>query len=526
MDLRLMQMVTETMPKMNMDILNGLADVQLQQAPQYINDIMRCAAQSFPKGVKYIDGKFCTPLEQFTEISRSGKPMRMFEMTRSDIYLMKYLFSYNGTPLRPAYVFLPFIDEADLLYLKGTQYMLTPVISGKLFNIENGNIYMPTPRAKMGFSSRQVSCILNNKIVNTTCVSTLLINMEKTERSVLRPTLVHYLLAEAGLTNMLRDRFNLATKIGNAELDNLDDNWYVYRSRQIPSIVKRYQGDGVTIRIAIPKESHTPIIDSIIGSIFYILDNAPDSTRDVADLDNPMLWVQIMDRFIFKMIGADKRHFEKIEAHMENIKSYIDPITRRILESEGIFCSDIFALMQYICINYQDIQTHYDVGTMYGKELGTVKHVLSNIVYSIFTAMWKMQKLPENMVTIDKLNKIMATTLSKNTIFSTIGHGELTPASIATDCKPFGATANIISHNKASATGKSKGSRKSTNNAALLLHASQVEVGTYSWITNSDPTGRSKMNPFLYFSRGNLIAPRNELRDKIDNLRELLPKRI
>jgi hypothetical protein len=106
-------------------------------------------------------------------------------------------------------------------------------------------------------------------------------------------------------------------------------------------------------------------------------------------------------------------------------------------------------------------------------------------------------------------------------IFNTKGHGEIVASSISSDCLPYGATTNVISYTKAIQTVGSKG-RTNMKDPNLLLHPSQMEVGTISWITKREPTGRGKLNPFLTFGSGTVISPNNKLKKDINNLKELL----
>lgn len=524
-DLKLLGHIDKAMPRMNKDIVNGLAVSQMNYVEEYINDIMRCAAESFPPGMKYVDGRRCTPLEQFKEIIRPLKPTHSFDLQRSDVYLMQYNFTYNGLPLKPHYIFLPFVSDGGLFYLKGTQYSITPVIGGKVFNIENGNIYMPTPRIRMGFGKYPVTCIANNKIINGSCIASRLHNMVRSKRSTLSPTLVHYMLAEYGLYNLMQ-KFNLNIQFGKEELDKLDTNeWIIYKSRQLPIITRKVTETEVSdLRIAVKKSEHYPLVDDIMGTVFYIVDNCVESTSNIADLNNPVLWLLLLDKFIFKDPTTERKQFNRMCDHLQSTKMSMDVITRKILASDNIFCNDIFDLFKYIVLNYQDITIHYDIGTMYYKELTTVKHVMYNVVYNIFMAMHTLNEISPESLSVAKINNELSRVLRNNKIFTTKGHGELTTGGLATDCKIFAATCNAISHSKATSIGGSKRAKKVVTDAALLVHESQTEVATYNWITHQCPYGRSKISPFVGFSERSFITPKDELKEDILALKELLRK--
>lgn len=527
-DLNLLKLVDATMPRLNYDLCNGLAAKQVnEEVEAYMNDIIRSAAESFPPGLKYVSCKRCTPLEQFKEISRPPTPKRGFDLSRSDVYLMKYMFTLHGVDLRPQYIFLPFVNDGGLMYLMGTLYKITPVIGGRIYNVEKGCIYMPTPKARMGFHKREISVMLNNHVVNTVCICTSLFNIKKEEaRSKLNSTLMHYILAEYGLTVAMSKLFKSDIMVGHAELDNLPmSEWMVYRSKQIFSSARKAGNIPVTdIRIAVPVSQYTKGLDGIIGTVFYIIDNSSESIT-LNDLDNPQIWLLVLDRFIFNTIRTEKSQYEKMQSHHALISRIIDPITKRILAQDNIFCENIFDLFAYMIVNFQDIIIHNDVGSMYNQELTTVKHLMYHVVYNIFIVMYALHKMPPELITVEKVNKIFTTQLRRNKIFTVSGHGELTAESIATDCKIYSATCNIISYSKAIGAAGAKRKKKTYIDGTLLLHPSQCEVGTYLMMTKADCTGRSKANPFMYFSRKWIIAPRPELKPLIANLTELLSKR-
>jgi hypothetical protein len=196
-----------------------------------------------------------------------------------------------------------------------------------------------------------------------------------------------------------------------------------------------------------------------------------------------------------------------------------------MLAAGNIPCDTIFDLFAYVIVHYQDLQIRQDLGTMYYKDLTTVKYLLSNIVYNIFQIMWAIEKVPAHLLSKKRFDDIFMMQMRRDKILDVKGHGELTPVSIATDCMMYSATCNMISHNKATvSTRGSKHSKKTTTDVSLLLHPSQAEVSTYQWITHHGPEGRNKTNPFLTFSEKNYITPSNELMLDILEFKKLLSK--
>lgn len=532
-DTKMVNLVNQSLPQFNPYVQEGIAKIQSVYYENYIHEIFKCASESFPPGLKYHGerSRRCTPMEQYKEITRQLKPKRMYELLRSDVYLMQYHFTFTDKEgitrdIKPQYLFLPFVSEGGLFYIKGTQYLITPVLGGKVFNIEGQNLYLPIPRARnLLFTCVNLSCYKNDQVIHVAGVWSYLYNMTKQQRSPLKPLLIHYILAQYGLTTTLKQFFNVSVIIGKEELDQLDkEDYLVYRSRQLPIGRKANVMVTTDIRLAIKKEEHYKIMDSIMASIFYIIEQCADCI-EVDELDNPRSWLLILDRFIFSKYEVNSQRFEKADDHLQNVINMFDPAIEKILKSDNIHCHTIFELFQYVCLNYFDIIIHNDVGSMYNKEISTVKHLLYDIVYSIFSLMYKLRKIPEHLLSVERINKVFTDTIKKNMIYGITQHGEVNSISIATDCILYSNCCNIMSHYDAVVSGRNKRAKKVVTNPELLFQASQVEVATYQWISKRGPTGRDKLSPFVELTSDFYTTPKKQLQPTIEELRKMLPKR-
>lgn len=524
LDTVLTGIMSDRLPRMNKDICDGIAEIHTQQCDDYINQIFRAAAESYPAGLEYVGYSRCTPYEEYREITRPPKPNRSFEMSRSDIYMNKYKFTFNGVPIKPRFIMLPYVGPGGIIHLKGTQYKVTPVLSGKVFNIEKGNVFMPTPRAPLCFSRVETSFLMDGRIIHSNTACSELFNMAKVERSKLSSSLVHYMLSEYGLTGMFITVFNVNIQIGDRTLEDLTTTHHVFSSRQLPPIYK-YKGTYPTtdVRIAIAHSEYTPALNTVIGAVFYIIDQCVDACQ-IEDLDNPDLWLRLLPRFLFNSLDSEKKRYEEMIAHQDSVKRSMDPLTRKILMREGIVCPEIFDLFKYMTLNIDDMVSHHDVGTMYDQELTTVRHLMRTVVHNIFHCMFELKKLTGDRINAAKITTVMDSKMRRDRILSLEKHGEISADGIATDCKVYGATTNVVSQSKAASAGKKTKHNRGDKDLALLLHPSQVEIGTYLMMSKAEPSGRAKLNPFLYFSEGHYISTRPELEDYINDFKELLFK--
>jgi hypothetical protein len=521
-DLNMQKWLNARTPKLNRGIVEGLSHLHSPNIEKLIERLWVCSSKGYPPGITYEGGRRCTAKESFLEVTKSNAPNRAFEMSTSDMYLMRYDFAFHGVPLSPRHIFLPFIRPGGLFTVRDTQYMVTPVISGRIFNIEHGEIYLPSTRLRMGFWQKEVSCILNDREINRSSVGGYLYYIHPdTKRSKLNPLLVHYLLAKFGIVDTLKF-YGVNAKLGYQELDELDKSeWFVFRSKQMAiknRSAKEYP--PTELRIAISKDSYYVLICDIIASIFYILDNVLCNTSDIAELVNPNYWLRLLYFFIFKETCSENKMVEKMTKHMESMESTIDEITIDGFKRANLNCTTVFELFRFLTINFNDLCIHYDYGTMYDLEIRTIEPLTFGIRKDITNAMYRLQKIPPNNLTAAKINFVLSHSIDRDTILSVKGHGELEPSSIASTCMLYGPTADIITYSKATSSGGD--SLTDLNDPNLLMHYSLLEVSSYNACTGKELSGRGLLNPHQSFVHGNVTSPSKKHAEKLALLNDQL----
>ena len=532
-DSKLLDYSTAEYPRMNKELCDGISTRQLKEAEYYIDDVWRSIATGFPEGLRYMGYRKCTPTEEFSEVTKASKPRRYIDLLRSDVRMFRYdlqLETPHGiVDIRPRFIYLPF-GEGGLMYLRGTQYSITAVTGGRSFDVEKGKIYLANRAGKrMMFQKELFTFILNGRACHSHVINSPLHNADRTERVTNKQSLiVHYMLAEMGITKLFKKYYDIDVIVGGPELDSLmtDGEFFVARSRGI-SLTRRGQKGyrPSKVRIAITAKQYKKEVDTILASIFYILDHYPDAIG-VEDMNDPDMWLRLLSRFIFKQNDSDLKSYESMLTHRETIRRYMDTVTKKILLAEDIYCDDIYDLFSYINYNFQDMVIHEDIGSMYHREINVVRHVLYNVVYNLFTVMFDLQKLQGDRITLDRITNILNKKLRRDEIFKVARHKEMSANAIACEAKPYGATCNLISQTEVSASsnGRNKHNNK-MNDPEALLHISQMEVGTFGMMSKADPTGRDKANPFIQFRKKDYLDPAPHLVEYFEELDKLLTKR-
>ena len=534
LDANLLGIMSESFPTMNADVCGGLVRPQLRLCEQYLNNIWKCAAPTLPEGMTCLGVHKCTPYEEYKVITKPNTPLRTFELTQSNTYMVKVRFALKdpitgeSIELKPRYFRLPYVGDGDIFFLKGTQYKVAPVLAPRAFNMERDKAYLRTPRAKITFSNVSTTYTHNGIVKHASaCHSPLFIPKEKTNANKKHETtLLHYCLAEYGLTEYFKKFHGVDIKVGKAELSELSENgeYEVFGSLRRPPAGKRNgQYVPTDIQLAIPSAQYNKRMDGIFGAFFYITDLHTEIV-EIEHLDNPELWLRLLARFIFKDPGSPNKVMEDMTKHRLAVHSYMDPITQRVLSMEGIKCQDTYELFHHMSMNFNDMDSFNDTGSMYNQELSSVEFIMYDIVYNIFTVLYELQNLTGDRITAKLINSIMDYKLRNDKITLLSKNGALSADSIASECKPFNATCNMVSQTKATAKrGKSKYSNE-MQDPSNLLHPSQLEVATYLMMSKSEPFGREKTNVFAHFSSPGFITANPELVDTVEKFRTAITR--
>jgi len=70
------QLLEQESPKMNTVMVRGLAVNRVAKIEEYIENVFKSAAKSFPPGLEYIGYRRCSPIEEYTESTRSRNNKR------------------------------------------------------------------------------------------------------------------------------------------------------------------------------------------------------------------------------------------------------------------------------------------------------------------------------------------------------------------------------------------------------------------------------------------------------------------
>lgn len=516
-----------SVPRINPILGIGVAYHQSHRIEKYIREIIDCAKQSFPPGLKFMGCRRATPEEQIMEITRTRRGRRVFELAPSDVYMCVYQFEFNGEKLKPQYLELPYIRPGGIIKIRGSSHVVSPVLEDNIFSVSSDQIYMPVTRAKLTFKKLDVSYKVDGHITSAAVVYSAIHNISRKKKHSSRvTTLMHYLLGEYGLSETINRYYNVGIVTGEQEINSdtyPEDDWVICSSAGLKPKGRMYGSYIPTmIRIAVPRKDFTPEISNAIGGFYYVVDRMPDVVT-VDYLDNRDFWRRLLAYFIKSTVDSEIKAMEEIDVHYDSLYSYIDDLVRMRLTRENVPSDSLFDVLNYVMNNFVNMTMESDPADMLrNKRVDTIRPLMADVVYAISTLTFELRRMQGDRLNLSNINGLFDKRWPQSVIKRIgNGHGEVNTLESATDNFLYSVTKLLVPQPKATFTKRSSKDADMTD-PAYALHPTQPLVTTYLFITKSDPSARSAINHFMPINEAGEMLFDQQIIDDVSELYELL----
>jgi hypothetical protein len=529
-------LVAKDTPQINSIIANGIACTHMTQTEMYVDQVFRAASKGFPEGLTYTGCKRCTPHEEFAIVTRKKGTKRIYNVARSDIYMMKYFFNYKGIDLEPRYMYLPFVSDGGHITISGSRFTISPILSDRVISVGMSDIFVRLLRDRLTFKRTGYHYMVDGKR-ETVQVSWSLIYHKNSKMKKLRPTvkanctLMHYLLCKYGFTDTFLKFGNCNPVIGGIEINkdtHPETDWVICSSTQVkPKGCMRGFYEPSIIRIAIRKDEMTPIVRNMLGGFFYVVDHFPSRIKPTLEYVNSQrLWKILLGNIIFSgSINEGKLH-DDINDHIVSLDEYLDSLVILKLKDIGIHVEDIYQLFAVIIEHFNDwlLGSTDKVSSMYDKELSVLYYVLYDITSAIFRLYFKLKAASKKDLTAKEITTMMNLSLRQGTIFSiTRNHNEISTISTSGDNKAFKTTAILVPQTS-STNISSRKDRAIVNDPQKRLHVSVAEVGSFANLPKSEPSGRSRINPCLQIDSKGVVLRDPRFIELLDSVQQIIKR--
>lgn len=531
-----------SVPHLNPLLACGLATAHMKECEVYIDSVFRIVAKSFPPELKYLGCRRCTPMEEYSEASRSKSSKTTFDVARSNIYMMEYRFQFmEEEPIR-RYIYLPFVEQAGTIYLSGSRFVISPVLADQVISVSLQSVFVRLLKAKLTFTRAAHNFKVDGISQSMRVVWAKIYNKKPSKTAPKATTsgkssLVHYLLAKHGMREMYRLYANCQPVIGGAEITREkypQSDWVICESSGItPRNYKAYYS-ATPIKIAIPRSQWSEAVINITAGVFYVIDHFPDKV-DLKDIDDPSLWRLLLGHIIWSgHIGAGKL-INDVQDHIQSLDEYLDTQHARKLRDIGYESRDIYHLMYHIINNFDawSLTAEDRVSTMYDKELSVLQFVCYDLISAInqlyFNIISAKKKDYANSTSTArsfnrvKIERLMSMNISQGLVYGLPKeqHGEVSTTGTSGDNMALKVTSLLVPQSKSTKTSAGK-SRTSLDDPTKRLHVSIAEVGGCWTLPKSDPDGRSRLNPTVQISDTGLVLRDPAYVTLLDSIQQLI----
>lgn len=541
MNKQMLDIMAKGTPSINPDIANGIAVVQARDIEGYIERDLRASSEQFPEGLKYDKMRRCSPMEEY-KLLHQKKEKNYVELSESSMYLVELLFKHHEKPLPPRQIYLPFVEDAGIMHIRGTPYVVSPVIGDVAVSVTRGGLFAWLGLTKVQFYRINYHFYADGTTYGGQVAYSNLYHQSskskaaKVGKNSLRPTLVHYMLCRMGVSEMFKRYFQCADiRVGYEDTVNAEvldpGKWIICSSSGTGGKVRRAAAlaeyTRSRLRVAIPKEGVTADQLDAMAALFYVIDTFPEQVL-AEYVETPHMWQRLMGRIIFGDQVSEGERMILLREHLISIDGYVNYQSRRILHQDNIMVENLHEFFVWVIREMPALisTAPTEVASLYGKRLMVVRYLLKDLSQSIYLLMFRLrtQYNKKGRLSEKEINDAMRKGLLRDRITqANQQHAEVSTVSSPGDNKIFKITGSVVLQENTDSPGGKSGS-SSLNDPSKFIHVSVIEHCSYAAMGKNEPTGRGRLNDCaLTSSKGDLLRD-EKYRPLLDYTQHLLTR--
>ncbi len=524
----------------NEDVVKGIAckDVPLAQA--HVDSRIRCGEAQYPEGFEFFRSERCSPLETYNVITRprSGNN-RIFDIAHSSVYLVKYRFKNHGRELAPVYLYLPYVEQAGMLYISGKPFAVSPVMGDIAFEIEENSVFIRLPRAPISFNRESYTVVVDGLRVKEQVVYSQLHNKKARGRSDLIrlghvfTSLPHYLFARYGLYEAFEKYAGTRPVVMYRKDYNPEQypeaHWIMVSSmRKAPRGVnprRPYESIATDLIMLIDRGAWSEMASAFATGFFYVVDHFPDFVEDVADLEDTWKWRVFLAFILWGESNNYGKLVTEIEKHLKSLDGYVDQETVKTLQEVDIDCVVLYDLMAHVM---KEMQSMLDSkrgreACLYNKRLEVLRYLLRNINNNIFEFLFKITSDSKKTFTDKEYEDILRKYFNPwliHGISSAAEHPEVSSVSNPSDNMFFKITSAIVQQTDTHGRGKSQDAKPI--GPSMYLDTSFAAVTGFGVLPKSMPIGNNRWNPHVQLGPKHTTVEPAEFKHILDPVQALI----
>jgi hypothetical protein len=518
-------------PQLNPLIANGLAVAHMELSESYINSVWRAVAKGFPPELKYVRCERCDAQEEFNEETRKRSNVRVFDMARTDFYMMKYIFDFKGEEI-VRYIKLPFVGEAGILHISGSRFVISPILADRVLSPGLDSVFVRLIRARITIERLDHQLIVDDCIDSVKVPWSLVYN-KNPQKLEIKPavkcntTLAHYLFCKFGFSEAFLRTAGAVPIVEMVDTVSREkypkEDWVICSSR--PKLLNNKFSFPSKVALVIPRDKFTLTMKSMVGGFFYIAEHFSHE-MDVNEIDTPRMWRTFLGRILYSgNVNIGKIH-DDVCVHIGSLDEYVDEVMKKKFKEINLPVNDLYEFFMIVIERINDWcnSSKDKINSLYDKELSILYYVFVELMNQINNFYFRLGTLVRSGKTITRkeIEQLMTTYIKMGAVFAIReGHGEVSTTTTSGDNKAFKMTALMVPQANSSSTG-GKNDTAALSDPSKRLHSSIAEVGGYLNIPKSEPSGHSRINRHLRVAPSGLVQKNPEFIDLLLEVEEVI----
>lgn len=509
--------VSDVTPDFNDHALRGLAEEQINSAPEFIALVFREGFKLIKDDLELMDVKILSPEERVIFELKQGsskQPRTRVPLTTSHLCLVRYTVRYRDQYLTRE-IYTPYMYD-NMITINDKHTLIKKVLLEKVFShVEdkdtNGLSVSPV-RVNMKFNRRatwKISSYVGKEFYSHFIVTAHMWNGSKKSR-ISERTIMHYLLAKFGFEKTLK-KFGL-TKNDVSFVTSIDqdtDKFEYFAAKPYDHSRNETPGLFLKVKRELLAEDQS---SKFIVNLMYVLN--PFTKQDIVNVydEEAAIW-KVFLGMLLQDNRSEGQAYNKTVSHLQSADHFIDPITLARFRSFGLMTGendDIYDLLVHIFTHIDAYMANHEPQDIYNCRLDLTNILVEMYARRIFNALYSLV-LKSNITYKD-----VKTALSFNAMMfksNTSGKKD--------DSDQYLAPPEIIGDNYLLSGGLGK--LRLNGKPEQRLHSSMAVVESANAFVGK-PIGKTGyINPYLKTSPNGAVL-RPDYAEEIDDVNRFIPR--
>lgn len=518
----LLSLLDKECPKFNKTTMDGISSEFLRRILDYIDGVFKDSVKSLPPQINFrYNGYEIPPLNEECEYTlantgNSSKPC--IDISRSDVYCVKFKFSYNDEPIEKP-VYLPYSDSHNIMYVSDVPYSISPVVTDNVISYTNRGLFIRLLKDKIIVNSVTRGILIDGvkhpaHIIYSNLVKSKVLDLTDNIGKPVTP-LVLYFLARDGLQGTFARYFNWRTDDVICSTDD-KEGYICFASTGIkPSGLKTAYYTPHLLKVLVRRSQYERLttqqksfVCNVVAGFIYALDLLPHHAEEALITHDSEFFTTLLARVAYTNSYSISRMLDDIKSHIGTLDGYMDEVIRVRLKGKFTFAcdievNDIYDLLYLAVKNYDEYMLNYIKfsSSLSNKYIDVIYYLSYEITYNFNKFIFKLirktnrQNSPLSYREVDKI----LSDLRAKSIFGLVKTSEpnLCIQTVDTSLDIAYPKVTAVLEDQSRGKGVKKGTSIQFPESTRLLRGHDLYIGSLLYLTKNKPSPRFRVNPYF-----------------------------